>query len=128
MKTRISFLIALAISVFAAVSCMMSDVCYEDGFLTGGPEMGQQNPQDGDKYEEFSDNPFVDASETPVSTFSVDADGASYANMSIVVDDCSDKHEFNELKQKSFSIFSRKYILLSTLIKNISNINILYVL
>ena len=83
MKTRISFLIALVVSVFAAVSCMMSDVLgsYEDGFLTGGSEMGQQNPQDGDKYEEFSDNPFVDASETPVSTFSVDADGASYANM-----------------------------------------------
>jgi Ca-activated chloride channel family protein len=37
------------------------------------------SPQSGDKFEEFTDNPFVQTSMQPVSTFSVDADGASYA-------------------------------------------------
>ena len=35
----------------------------------------------GDSFEEFADNPFVSAAEQPQSTFSVDADGASYAYM-----------------------------------------------
>ncbi len=36
-------------------------------------------PGSGDKFGEFTDNPFVKTSQQPVSTFSVDADGASYA-------------------------------------------------
>ena len=36
---------------------------------------------DGDKFGEFADNPFVQTALQPVSTFSVDADGASYAIM-----------------------------------------------
>ena len=35
-------------------------------------------PASGDKFEEFTDNPFVSTEEQAVSTFSVDADGASY--------------------------------------------------
>lgn len=35
----------------------------------------------GDQFEEYSDNSFVEAKAEPVSTFSVDADGASYAIM-----------------------------------------------
>lgn len=35
----------------------------------------------GDKFDEFPDNPFVSVAEQHVSTFSVDADGASYAVM-----------------------------------------------
>ncbi|MBQ6767705.1 MAG: von Willebrand factor type A domain-containing protein [Prevotella sp.] len=33
----------------------------------------------GDKFGDFTDNPFVSTASQPVSTFSVDADGASYA-------------------------------------------------
>ena len=36
-------------------------------------------PGSGDKFGEFADNPFVKTTLQPVSTFSVDADGASYA-------------------------------------------------
>lgn len=36
---------------------------------------------EGDQYTDFGENPFVKASENPVSTFGIDADGASYANM-----------------------------------------------
>ncbi len=35
----------------------------------------------GDTYTEIGENPFVQVSEQPVSTFSIDADGASYANV-----------------------------------------------
>jgi len=35
----------------------------------------------GDTYNEVEENPFVQVSEQPVSTFSIDADGASYANV-----------------------------------------------
>lgn len=38
-------------------------------------------PEAGDRFSEFQDNPFVSTAEQPVSTFSVDADGASYAIM-----------------------------------------------
>jgi len=37
--------------------------------------------QDGNRFDEFADNPFVKVSEQPTSTFSVDADGASYGIM-----------------------------------------------
>jgi Ca-activated chloride channel family protein len=32
-------------------------------------------------YEEIEENPFVEVADTPISTFSIDADGASYANV-----------------------------------------------
>ncbi len=37
--------------------------------------------QQGDQFAEFTDNPFVATAQQPVSTFSVDADGASYGLM-----------------------------------------------
>ena len=45
---------------------------YFDSYITG---------ESGDQFEEFTDNPFISTSEEPTSTFSVDADGASYAYM-----------------------------------------------
>jgi len=42
----------------------------ESGF-TGG----------GDQYTDFGENPFIKADEDPLSTFGIDADGASYSNM-----------------------------------------------
>lgn len=34
-----------------------------------------------EKYKDYEENPFIEVSESPVSTFSVDADGGAYANM-----------------------------------------------
>ncbi len=34
-----------------------------------------------EKYKDYGENPFIGVSEQPVSTFSIDADGASYSNM-----------------------------------------------
>jgi Ca-activated chloride channel homolog len=35
----------------------------------------------GERYNDFEENPFVTVADAPVSTFSIDADGASYANV-----------------------------------------------
>ena len=55
-----------------ALESMYSANAY-DGYYDGeSPALG------GDQFGEFTDNPFVNAKEEPTSTFSVDADGASY--------------------------------------------------
>lgn len=47
----------------------------------GGWESMPQSGVYGEKYMEYEENPFQDVSEKPISTFSIDADGAAYANM-----------------------------------------------
>ena len=55
--------------------------------------LGMNKPSDegiivsDDRFEEFEDNPFVDVEKEPVSTFSIDADGASYAIMRRMVNE-----------------------------------------
>ena len=46
-----------------------------DGFSAGELQLT------GDQYAEYEENPFLNVSEHPVSTFSIDADGASYSNV-----------------------------------------------
>lgn len=43
------------------------------------PITASEMPQDGGKFDEVTENPFVSIADQPVSTFSVDADGASYS-------------------------------------------------
>ncbi len=43
--------------------------------------LGMEGMPPGDQYEDYGENPFIATSENPVSTFSVDADGGSYANI-----------------------------------------------
>lgn len=73
----------LAVACLLAVGCSVSnegadydalmnfDGYYDEGVM---PPTGS-----GDQFGEFTDNPFVKTSQQNVSTFSVDADGASYA-------------------------------------------------
>lgn len=42
---------------------------------------GNYYPEGGDRYNEIEENPFVEVSVEPISTFSIDADGASYSNV-----------------------------------------------
>ena len=71
------------------VLCVMAAGCMEDGEETGADVMNYYEsayteqkadvPQmGGNKFETYRDNPFVSVADEPVSTFSVDADGASY--------------------------------------------------
>lgn len=83
MKNLWIFLTVITLSAF---SCTEPKLGLEDGLNSqyagacglcndgyGGGE--------GDQYTDYGENPFVNASENPVSTFGIDADGASYANM-----------------------------------------------
>ena len=73
-------LLALLISV-GFVSCELSDgtlnsAVNENYYV----DFGGFTPT-GDQYNEYVENPFMNVSENPISTFSTDADGAAYANV-----------------------------------------------
>lgn len=83
MKKTIFNLSLAALSLLAA-GCVVSgenETMYasEPNIYGKSYEAGEDLPSSGDKFGEFADNPFVKTSMQPVSTFSVDADGASYA-------------------------------------------------
>ncbi|MGK7394301.1 MAG: vWA domain-containing protein [Candidatus Cyclobacteriaceae bacterium M3_2C_046] len=74
--------------LFSFWACSEGDVepYGSDTYLTfsgRGLQGFQGDPQfaGGDRYNEYVENPFINVNENPVSTFSVDADGASYANV-----------------------------------------------
>ena len=82
MKKTIFVAFAATIALtFTACSVFDSKAPGADGFynevMTGEPVVNTS----GDQFEEFADNPFISTSEEPTSTFSIDADGASYAYM-----------------------------------------------
>lgn len=60
-----------------AVSCSKGFADYYPGMLP----MDEGLTESGDKFEEIAENQFIHVKDQPVSTFSVDADGASYAIM-----------------------------------------------
>ncbi|MDH5398552.1 MAG: VWA domain-containing protein [Cyclobacteriaceae bacterium] len=57
----------------------LADMAYNSGFNNLNIDMSE--PATGDRYKDIVENPFIKVSEEPVSTFSIDADGASYANV-----------------------------------------------
>ncbi len=69
---RVKFILAVAI-IGLLFSCEKNS---EDGFYGFG-----NYPATGDISTEIEENPFVNVADQPVSTFSIDADGASYANV-----------------------------------------------
>ena len=75
MKTTIKLIAILA--VFSLLSCQKG---YEDSFYSL-EYMAFENMPYNEKYKDYEENPFLKVSEFPQSTFSIDADGASYANM-----------------------------------------------
>lgn len=83
---KLTYFAMAAVCAFAFASCSS-----DDDVMDGMPSenglnynlMCEEIPQDpsGDKFNDFKDNPFVKCDKQNVSTFSVDADGASYAIM-----------------------------------------------
>ena len=80
---NLSLLMSACVLSTAAISCMKGDYIADNELITGGPaDYGQMaDPESGDKFDEIPENDFVKTSEQSISTFSVDADGASYAYM-----------------------------------------------
>lgn len=57
---------------------------FESGFYNGVSYEGmpdENEGMEGDRYDEIIENEFINTGDEPTSTFSVDCDGASYANM-----------------------------------------------
>ena len=81
------------IALFLLLAGLCASSCSKFGYIgeldgTGYMSYPGPNPEDGphiqisgDRFYEFKENPFVSVAETPVSSFSVDADGAAYAYM-----------------------------------------------
>ncbi len=75
MKTSYLLLSALLLLLFSA--------CNKDYATVSSIGSGYEpaSPIAGDQYATYEENPFVNVAEQPISTFSIDADGASYANV-----------------------------------------------
>ncbi len=80
---QISKSLAFAVLFFSLAACSKGAFDYDMGFGPNDPEysMSPDENQTGDKYSDYMDNPFVKTADQNVSTFSVDADGASYSNV-----------------------------------------------
>jgi len=84
MKRKFFLNLGMAVMSLLAISCTTADGdsynVLDSEMYNGNGMVGVFSPSlSGDKFSEFADNPFVKTSLQPISTFSVDADGASYA-------------------------------------------------
>ncbi|MBR4215328.1 MAG: von Willebrand factor type A domain-containing protein [Bacteroidales bacterium] len=83
---KLTYVAMAAMCAFVFASCSSDDDYMEGMPFESGYKLESLNevvPEDpsGDKFNDLKDNPFVKCAEQNVSTFSVDADGASYAIM-----------------------------------------------
>ena len=81
MRRNDLFIGLVAMSLLLTGCDSIEDGLYSPGVLGtfNEEDLTEMQPTSGDKFEKFADNPFVKTVQQPVSTFSVDADGASYA-------------------------------------------------
>lgn len=79
---RISLIIALLLYAFLHQQCAKDDDSgLRDNSCYNCDKYNDDDHTQGETYEDYQDNPFVDVSEQAVSTFAVDADGGAYSNM-----------------------------------------------
>lgn len=81
---RLFHLIVVALLSTIILSCDMGmafDVFYPEMNESVVPDSEETDSEDGDRFDEIKDNPFIKTSEQNVSTFSIDADGAAYGYM-----------------------------------------------
>lgn len=77
MKTLNLLLLTTLVLVFFSNCTSDDDANYE----VNSYDYSSDEVNAGDNYEEIGENPFINTEEEAVSTFSIDADGASYANV-----------------------------------------------
>lgn len=79
-KLNLFYLCILSISI-TFISCEISDSTLDSSSENYYVDYGEGFITTGDQYNEYVENPFINVSENPISTFSTDADGAAYANV-----------------------------------------------
>lgn len=75
MKNKCKLLLSLLALIL--VGCSVNDGSPNGSYFTYYDE----SLPSSEKYKDYGENPFLSVSEQPLSTFSIDADGASYSNM-----------------------------------------------
>lgn len=81
MMKRLINLTAAVMLCLGLISCSKDGLYYAFGYPETGAEDNNAPPEEGDRFDEIKDNPFIKTSEQNVSTFSIDADGAAYGYM-----------------------------------------------
>ncbi len=83
MRQIFKTLVLAAVSLSSASCAMEGMNDFNGGHMPSGPEAGEspEDRQPGDSYADYIDNPFIKTADENVSTFSIDADGASYSNV-----------------------------------------------
>ncbi len=79
MNKSIIFLFAGILAVLGNSCSTLDDSPNDSTYMKGSFE--SCNDTYNEKYEDYGENPFLKVADEPVSTFSIDADGGSYANM-----------------------------------------------
>jgi len=69
------------ILLFALIACESEEDLYSESDFASDELYYEEGILLGDEYTDYGENAFVKVGEQPISTFSIDADGASYANM-----------------------------------------------
>lgn len=80
MKRLYNYL-TMAVLGTSLLSCSMDGLHYDVFYPEMSEDMEGFIPEEGDRFDEIRDNPFISTSEENVSTFSIDADGAAYGYM-----------------------------------------------
>ena len=82
---HISAIAAPVLLSLALASCSKGEYLAPGDYMNGNYNMAytdaDEPPQEGDVFEALAENEFIKVAEQPVSTFSIDADGASYSYM-----------------------------------------------
>lgn len=93
MKKLTPFLLLTAFMLCIHSSCYKEDEAdFDSNAIAFGDEIAgdyspEPDPVSGEEYADFVENPFISVSDQPLSTFSIDADGAAYANIRRMLND-----------------------------------------
>lgn len=112
---RLFYLLAGVLASAIVISCSMEammDGGINADYVPSVPSDGvteEPSPEEGDRFDEFKDNPFIKASEQNVSTFSIDADGAAYAYMRKLISSGKRPDIYSVRIEEYLNYFSFKY-------------------
>lgn len=81
MSKKVKIVIPLILLILNSCSNDSAEMCDEASLDYTAQSGNEYTKLSGDKYTKLEENSFVKASEQPMSTFSIDADGASYSNI-----------------------------------------------
>ncbi|MEL7530066.1 MAG: von Willebrand factor type A domain-containing protein, partial [Bacteroidota bacterium] len=89
----------LPIILFLGIALSLTS-CYSEAALYS--IAGDESGLEGENYNEIVENPFVQVSDEPISTFSIDADGGSYSNARRFIEQYNELPPVNAIRTEEF--------------------------